>query len=58
VLGQIDDLGRQRGGDNVGSVGFGEPDEHHEPAVALDQRGDHAGALAVEQVAFRKGVDP
>jgi hypothetical protein len=53
VFGQLRDLGCERGGDNVGSVGFGEPDEHHEPAVPLDQRRDHAGALAVEQVAFR-----
>jgi hypothetical protein len=57
VFGQLGDLGRERGSDNVGSVGFGEPDEHHEPAVPLHQRGNDTGALAVEQVAFRKGVD-
>jgi hypothetical protein len=43
VLGQLGDLGGERGGDNVGSVGFGEPDEHHEPAVPLYQRRNHAG---------------
>jgi hypothetical protein len=57
VFGQLGERGGERGGDNVGSVGLGEPDEQHEPAVALDQRRNHAGALAVEEVAFRKGVD-
>jgi hypothetical protein len=33
-----------------------QPDEHHEPAVPLHQRGDDTWALAVEQVAFRKSV--
>ena len=56
LLGQLGDLGGERGGDNVGSVGFGEPDKHHEAAVSFDQCRDHAGALAVEEVAFRKGV--
>jgi hypothetical protein len=33
-------------------VAFGETDEHDEPAVPFDQRGDHAGPAAVEEVAF------
>jgi hypothetical protein len=53
-------------GDDVGAVtageldehdeSAGELDEHDESAVALDERGDGGHALAVEQVAFRKGV--
>jgi hypothetical protein len=57
VFGELGDLGCERDGDNVGSVGLGEPDEHHEPAVPVYQCRNHAGALAVEEVAFRKGVD-
>jgi hypothetical protein len=44
VFGQLGDLGCQRGGDDICPVVLGEPDEHHEPAVPLHQRGDDTWA--------------
>jgi hypothetical protein len=57
LLGELDDLDGEGLGDDIGGVAIPKLDQHHEPGLALDERGDDTWALAVEQVAFRKGVD-